>query len=260
MTKWKKIVVRLRPLILLALIFVAWEAAVVVLNIPGFKLPRPSSIFSFMVENAQYLLHHTGLTVIEAVLGFLLAVGVSIPIALGIVFSKNLEVTVFPLVVVVNVLPKIALVPVFIVWFGTGMSMKVMIVFLIAFFPLVVNTVLGLRDVDPDLVDIARSMGASTRQIFTKIRIPHSVPYLFTGMRIAIVLSVVGAIIAEFVAGTTGIGWLIIYGKAMFNTPQIFAALFSAAIVGIVLFRIVVLMERKLMPWRIREEATLGTY
>lgn len=260
MTKWKKIVVRLRPLILLALVFVAWEAAVVVLNIPRIKLPRPSSIFDFMVGNAPYLLHHTGLTVYEAVLGFLLAVAVSIPISIGIVFSKHIEVTVFPLVVVIQVLPKIALVPVFIVWFGTGVSMKVIIVFFLSFFPLVINTVLGLRDVDPDLVNIARSLGASTRQIFTKIRIPHSVPYLFTGMRIAIVLSVVGAIIAEFVAGMTGIGWLIIDGKAMFNTPQIFAALFSAAIVGLVLFRIVVLVEGKLMPWRKREEATLGTY
>lgn len=260
MMRWKEIVAKLRPIIFLILVFVVWEAAVVFLNLPAFKLPRPSSIFSFMGGNAPYLLHHTSITVLEAVLGFLLAMAVSIPIATGMVLSKNVEITVFPLVLVIQVVPKIAIVPVFLIWFGTGVPMKILLVFFITFFPLVVNTVLGLRDVDPDLVNLVRSLGAGRRQIFTKIRFPNSVPYIFTGMKIAIVLSLVGAIIAEFVAGNTGIGWLIVHGKAWFNIPQVFAALFLAAIVGLALFWAVVLLEKKLIPWRKRAGATLGTY
>lgn len=260
MIRLKEIVYRLKPIIFLILVFVVWEAAVISLNLPRMKLPRPSSVFSFMAGNASYLLRHTSTTVLTAVLGFLLAMGLSIPIATGMVLSKNVEITVFPIVLVIQVVPKIAIIPIFIIWFGTGLTMKLLLVLLIAFFPLVVNTVLGLRDVNPDLVDLARSLGASRRQVFTKIRFPNSLPYLFTGMKIAIVVSLVGTIIAEFVTGNTGLGWLIVHGKAWFIIPELFAALFIAAIVGLALFWTVVLLEKKLIPWRKRAEATLGTY
>ena len=256
---WKERVVRLKHLMLIIFVVVAWEAVVVFLNLPVYKLPRPSVIFTYIIENAQYVFYHTGLTISAAVLGFLIALMFSFFVAIGIVFSKKIKSMLFPLVLVIRVLPKIVLIPIFILWLGTGIQMKLVVVFLISFFPLVVNTTLGLMEVHPDLVDLARSLGGSTRDIFIKIRIPNSLPYIFTGMKIAIAYSVIGAIIAEFIAGQTGIGWLMTEGKAFFNLPQAFAALLLAAIVGFTLFRAVMLLEKKVVTWRKREEIILGT-
>jgi NitT/TauT family transport system permease protein len=174
-------------------------------------------------------------------------------LALLVVWNKLLEQAVLPLLVLFNTLPKVALAPLFVIWLGYGIWPNIVIAVTVSFFPVVINTAAGLTNVDPDLLDLVRSLKASKWQIFRKIRFPNALPYIFAGLKLNATLSVIGAIVGEFVASDAGLGALIIAGGVTLDTPSIFASLCLIALLGLVLYAAVVAVERLVMPWEFRE-------
>ena len=228
--------------------FAFWEVLVRVTGVSEFLLPAPSTIFSVMLnmQRAYYVpwIHHIRLTLFEIIAGFLLAVAVGILLAVFITYSTTMEKTLMPVIVFVEVLPKIAVAPLFLIWIGYGMEPKIAIAFLIAFFPMVVNTATGLRDVDPDLIDLLRILKASKMQVFAKVRFPSAIPHIMSGLKISMTSAVIGAIVGEFVASSEGLGYLIVNAQSTLQTPMAFASLFYIAILGLILFGAVSLMGR----------------
>ena len=196
------------------------------------------------------LAEHTYVTLYETVIGFLLAALIGIAAAVLIVYSKTAERSLYPIILFAQVIPKIAIAPILIVWFGTGLSPKIILAVLIAFFPVVVSGVAGLRDTDPELLDLSATMGASRWSVFVKVRFPGALPQLMAGLKVAVTLAVVGAVVGEFVGASEGLGYLMQRGAAQFQTARVFAALFILAGIGIGLFALATLLERFLLPWR----------
>jgi NitT/TauT family transport system permease protein len=183
--------------------------------------------------------------------GFVLALLFGVLAAIGIVYSRILEHTLYTLLVSLNSIPKIALAPLFIIWFGTGAESKVAVSFLIALFSIVIDTVLGLRSADPDALDLLKTMKGSRFQALVKIRFPNALPYMFAGMKVAISLALVGAIAGEFVASQEGLGFVILSSQSMFQTVRVFAAILLLGVGGTVLFFLVDLAERLACPWHV---------
>ena len=228
-----------------------WEGAVVVFKIKPFLLPAPSAVLAELARDPGWYAAHSGQTLLETFLGFLLAVVLGVVMAVGIVYSKFIEQTLYTLLVGMNSIPKVAVAPLFIVWLGTGLEPKVAIAFLIAVFPIVIDSVLGLRSVDPDMLDLARSMRGSRFQVLTKIRFPNALPSLFAGMKVGIAFAFIGSIVGEFVASSSGLGYVIITSQANFDTTRMFAAILLLAVIGTILFYVVELAERAFIPWHV---------
>jgi NitT/TauT family transport system permease protein len=186
-------------------------------------------------------------------LGFLFALVIGVAAAIGIVYSKILENTLYTLLVSLNSIPKIALAPLFIIWMGTGMSSKVAISMLIALFAIVIDTVLGLRSVEPDVLEMTKSMKATPFQVLWKVRFPTAMPAMFAGMKVAISLALVGAIAGEFVASQVGLGYAILTAQGMFQITSVFASIVLLGILGTVLFYLMNLIERWVMPWHVSQ-------
>ena len=167
---------------------------------------------------------------------------------------KVLEETIYPLVIFTQVIPKIAIAPLLIIWLGYGAPPKIVIVFLICFFPMVIDTAAGLKSVEEDMLHLIRALGATPWQIFTKIRLPNAMPYIFNGMKISVTLAVVGAIVGEFVGASKGLGYLILVGSANLETNLLFAAVIVLSLLGIVLFSLVRALEKIFIPWKPPEE------
>lgn len=237
-----------------------WEGLVRLLKPPAFFLPPPSLILRDIAQSPGWYAWHAMYTVGATLLGFGLAVAIGVVAAIGIVYSRFLEHTLYTLLVALNSIPKIALAPLFIIWMGTGTGSKVAISMLIALFSIVIDTVLGLRSVEPDVLDLVRSMHGSTLQVLVKIRFPNALPYMFAGMKVAISLALVGAIAGEFVASEVGLGYVILVSQGMFQTTRVFAAILLLGILGTVLFYLVDLTERLLCPWHVshRSSAVAG--
>jgi len=235
--------------------FALWQLGVMVLKPPEYILPAPIAIFKEMVSAPLWYLGHTVKTIGATMLGFFLALAVGCLAAIGIVYSRILENTLYTLLVALNSVPKIALAPLFIIWMGTGISSKVAISFLIALFAIVVDTVLGLRSVDPDAVDLFRSLRGRSWQTLLWLRAPNALPYLFAGMKVAISLALVGAIAGEFVASQAGLGYVILSAQGAFQTTRVFAAIVLLGILGTILFFIVDLIERLVCPWHVSHRA-----
>jgi NitT/TauT family transport system permease protein len=231
--------------------FGLWEALVHLLGIAPFILPPPSAVFLEMASDPRWYLNHAFYTVGACLLGFLIALIVGVLAAVGIVYSRVLEATLYTLLVSLNSIPKIALAPLFIIWMGTNISSKVAISMLIALFSIVIDTVLGLRSVDPDTLSMARSMRARPLQILWKIRFPTALPHMFAGMKVAISLALVGAIAGEFVASQVGLGYVIMTAQGMLHTTRVFAAIVLLGILGTGLFYLIVLAERLIIPWHV---------
>ena len=183
--------------------------------------------------------------------GSVLALIIGISASVAIVYSRLLENTLFTLLVSLNSIPKIALAPLFIIWIGTNVASKVAISMLIALFAIVIDTVLGLRSVDADTLSMARSMRASPLQILWRVRFPAAMPFIFAGMKVAISLALVGAIAGEFVASQAGLGYVILTAQGMFQTTRVFAAIILLGVLGTVLFYLIVLVERLVIPWHV---------
>ena len=235
------------PLALTGVILIAWEVITPLSGIHELILPQPSVIAVTIVEEWAKLLKHTQVTLLESLYGFLLGIGIAVPLALGIFSWKFFERAVYPILVVLNTVPKVALAPILVLWFGFGWTPKILVGFLIAFFPIVISTVVGLQGMDKDMVHLARSMGASPWQTFMKFRLPAALPSIFGGLKVGITLAVIGAVIGEYVASEEGLGYLQLLASSEFNSPLNFAALIFIAIMGIILFYVVEFAERILI-------------
>lgn len=230
-------------------VFVLWQVLVTGLHVRALILPAPLSIFRALLNQPHYFLQEGLYTLMTTLIGFGLAVAVGILLAIIIVEIRILESTLYALIVALNSVPKVAIAPLFVIWLGTGPGPKVAIAFLIAFFPIVIDTVLGLKSVPKDMLDLAKSMRGARIDQFWRIRLPSALPSVFAGMKVGISLALVGAIVGEFVASDHGLGYIILTAQGTFETSQIFAANILLGAAGIVLFWMMSALERQLLPW-----------
>jgi len=241
------------PIALLALTIGGWEAYVRIDDTPAWFLPSPSAIARETIDSRELLWEHTWTTLQEVLIGYAIALVVGIATALLIALSPVAERTVYPLIVASQAIPIIALAPILLIWFGFGMTPKIIVVVLLCFFPIAVNMADGLRAVDRDALNLLRSMGASRWQLMRLVRIPSSLPYLMSGARIAAAVSVIGAIVGEWVGASSGLGYLMTRAASQFLTARLFAAVAISAVIGIAMFVIVALIGRWLVPWDVRD-------
>ena len=255
---WYKLNRGFRVAIVLMSTIVLWEVSVIVFDVKEFLVPRPTVVGALMCDDPLWMLEHTWHTFYETIIGFVLAVVFGVILAILIVSSRFLEETLYILLVTLNSVPKVAVAPLFVVWMGTGLSPKVAIAAMIAIFVIVIDMVLGLRSVDPEMIDLARSMKASKMKTLFKIRFPHALPNLFAGMKVAITLALIGSIVGEFVASDKGLGYVILVAQGQFDTPQMFVSIVLLAILGTVLFFLVDLAEKFVLPWHVSRRQEEG--
>ncbi|HXX38324.1 MAG TPA: ABC transporter permease [bacterium] len=238
------------PAGLFAAVLVVWEWAVRMFGVPVYILPPPSRIAEVLVSDRAMLFGDAVVTLAEVLLGFAVAFVVGIVLALAIFSSRTIERAVYPLVIASQTVPVFAIAPLLIVWFGYGMASKVAMAALIVFFPIVVNTVDGLRAADEDLVNLLRILGAGQRRILYTIRIPAAMPFVFSGVRIAVATSVIGAVIGEWVGATRGLGFEMIHANAQLHIDRVFAAIVYLSTMALILFVAVSGTEWLVLPWR----------
>ena len=239
-----------------AVALILWEIGHHVFRVPFYILPAPSDILDKFLSSGPLLLGHALVTLREVAGGFLLGVTVGMVVAVLMASSRALERMLYPLVISSQTFPKEALAPLFVIWFGFGLAPKVVIAGLISFFPVVVNMTRGLLSVDPIALDLMRSLTASRGQIFLKLRFPHAVPYLFAALKMCVTLSVIGAVVGEFVGSSAGLGHLIRLANTEMATDLMFAALVSLGAMGTLLFLIVDAVEKRFLKrWGISAEA-----
>ncbi|CAN5560013.1 ABC transporter permease [soil metagenome] len=237
------------PALLLVLTVAAWELWVRIDNTPAWFLPSPSAVAEETFSSRALLWEHTWTTLQEVMLGYVIALVVGVASALLIAYSPIAERTIYPIIVASQAIPIIALAPILLIWFGFGMTPKVIVVVLLCYFPIAVAMADGLRSADADALNLLRSMGASRWQIMRIVRMPSSLPYLVSGARIAAAVSVIGAIVGEWVGASSGLGYLMTRAASQFLTARLFAAVAISAVIGITLFVIVALIGRMLVPW-----------
>lgn len=240
-------------IVVLAAALLLWEAGVWVFRPSPLILPAPSAVFVAFLETPGVFMRHLGFTLAMTSIGFVLSVVLGVALAVGIIYSKFLERTIYTLLVALNSIPKVALAPLFVIWMGTGPEPKIAIALMLAIFPIVIDMVLGLRSVDPDMLSLARVSKASSWAILCKIRFPYALPSLFAGMKVAVSFALVGAIVGEFVAGSRGIGFQILVAQGNFDTVRVFVSLLLLGVVGTVLFFLVDYAERLLVPWHVSQ-------
>lgn len=235
---------------LVALFLLAiWEAGVRLLGIKEYLLPPPTRIWTEFVKRSPLVMGGAWVTTQEILGGYLLAVLVSIPFALAVTYSRFMENAVYPVVVFLQIVPKIAIAPLFIIWFGFGYTPKLLIVFLLSFFPIVVSSIAGFKAVDPEIMDFARTTGAGGWRLFAKIRLPQALPDIFIGMKVGAALSATAAIVAEFVASDKGLGYLLLQYNGNLDTPMVFAVIFLLSFIGLAVYYVVEFIERITIPW-----------
>jgi len=251
----------LKKLIPLAgiLVFLAiWQAGVMIYKMPAYLLPAPTEIIQTFIDEFPKLLRHGWITTYEMLLGYGLAVAVAIPLAIAITSSQRFDQFVMPTLLFFQVVPKVAVAPLFLVWFGVGVTPKILVAFLISFFPIVIDAAVGLRSMSVEMTDLARSMGASRSQIFAEFRLPTSLPYLFSGLKVAATLAIAGAVVGEFVGADKGLGYLLLVTNSNMETALMFATIVALTIIGLAFFYSVEFLEALLIPWhvthRVREE------
>lgn len=226
-----------------------WQAYVTLFHVPTAVLPRPLAVWDALVANWSLIVAEGKVTAVESILGFLLAFALGVPLAVAIALSRVLNLVFYPLLIATQSLPKVALAPLLLVWLGTGIESKLAAAWLVAFFPIVVDTATGLRATPPELLDLAASVRANGWQTFWKIRFPAALPFVISGSKVAITLAVIGAVIGEFIGSNEGLGNLLLVANSQVNTPLAFAALFGLAGLGLVLYALVAGVEKALEPW-----------
>ncbi|MBB4188480.1 NitT/TauT family transport system permease protein [Sinorhizobium terangae] len=236
-------------LITLVSAVVLWEICVRLFQISPILLPSPSTVWVEFWKMPSFFLYNAGVTLVVTLAGFFLAAVFGILLAVVIVSSKTLERPVFSALVALNSVPKVALAPLFVVWMGIGPEPKIAIAVMLAIFAIVIDTVLGLRSVDPDMINLARVGRASAWQILTKVRLPCALPSIFAGLKVAISLALIGAIIGEFVGSSSGLGFAILTAQGQFDTPGLFVSLALLIAMGSLLFNLMEGIERLSIPW-----------
>jgi NitT/TauT family transport system permease protein len=230
-------------------VVVFWELAVRLFQVPVFVIPAPSAILLALVDSRAALVSASKATAVEVLFGFVLAAVVGIAVALVIVRFERFGKALYPLVVLFQTVPKVALAPIFILWFGYDLAPKVVLIVVIAFFPVAIDMLAGLQSVEPSFVALMQSVGASRSEILLRVRIPHSLPHLMAGLKVAITFSVIGAIVGEFAGASAGLGYVIQFASTQLETPLVFAALIVVSVLGLFFYYLVEFAERLLVPW-----------
>jgi NitT/TauT family transport system permease protein len=241
--------VRLAPWIYTAALFILWEAVVRIFSIPEFFLPAPTAVAKAFVEFWPAIYRNSLVTLVTTMIGFGLAVGFGLALGLVVGWSRSIYAGLYPLMIGFNAIPKVAVVPILVLWFGIGFVPAVLTAFLISFFPIVVNVATGLATIEPEMEDVLKALGASKLDIMRKVGIPRTLPYFFGSLKVAITLAFVGSVISESIASNNGIGNLMLQAQAQFKVPLIFAGLVALAIEGIVMYALMAMLEKRMTGW-----------
>lgn len=244
----------LLPTLTIVVLIGLWWLATIVFDWKPFLVPDPGDVWRELSAQRHELPGHVQTTLVETLEGFALAIVLGIPVAVAIASARFLESTLYPALVALNAVPKIAIAPLLVIWMGFGAGPKIAMVVLICFFPIVISTATGLKATPPELVDLIRSLSASPWQQFVKVRFPAALPYVFVGLKVAISLAVIGAVVGEFVGATKGLGYLIVASGQNANTSLAFAAIMILSLMSILLFYALVIAERLLVPWAAEEQ------
>lgn len=240
----------LYPLATTGGVLLAWQLLVPLSGLASFVLPLPSDIARTLIEESGRLAPSFIVTAMESVGGLLVSIAVAVPLALAIAYMPIFERSIYPILVATQAIPKIAIAPLFTIWFGFGFESKLLIAFLVAFFPILIDTVVGLKSVNREYVYLVRSMGgASEWQVLRRIRAPYALPYFFSGVKVAVTLAVIGAVVGEFMGSDVGLGYVLLDALGFVDTKLLFAAITLLAMLGIVMFYAVVAIERLAIPW-----------
>jgi NitT/TauT family transport system permease protein len=249
---------RILPAVFLAAIVGLWELASRFSDVPVYILPAPSAIVERLVRSWPLLWEHSIVTLTEIGIGFAVGVALGLALAIPIAYSTIFRNTIYPLIVASQAVPKIAIAPLMVLWLGFDIMPKIVVTALMVFFPVTVTAAEGFSSVDRNLLDLLRSVHASPAQIFFKIRFPHALPQIFSGLKIGITLAVVGAVVGEWVGADSGLGYLLVYANTLLDSTLLFASLILLIAIGVVLFVIVGVLERLLLPWH-RDDSTFIT-
>jgi NitT/TauT family transport system permease protein len=236
----------LKKAIPIALFCAVWEAACVLLKIPAYIVPAPHRVVEKIINSGPLLYSHSLISMAEILIGFVLASVCAVLCAIAMVHSRRVEAVLEPFLVVSQVIPKVALAPLFIIWFGHGILPKIIIAMLIAFFPVLVNAVVGLRSVDGEIIELMDSIAANRRQLFWRVRLPTSLPYIFPALKVAALLSVVGAMVGDFVGSDRGLGYLMVLGDVNLDTDLLFASLAVVTAFGMIIYSTIEIFERRI--------------
>lgn len=247
---WSK---SLRATLSVVVCLLVWELCTRLGKIPAYILPSPSEVLIEIWTRRDRYVIAADYTLRPMLLGFASAVVIGIGLALLVNFSRRVEQTLFPVLVFFQIVPKIAVAPLFIIWFGFGLFPKVLLVFLLSFFPVVVSSITGFKSVDPDILDLARTTGAGRWKRFTRVQLPHALPTIFTGVKVASALSATAAVVAEFVASDRGLGNMLLEANGNLNTTMAFGAVFVLTMLGFALYALVELVERAAIPWHVSQ-------
>ncbi len=239
----------LLPFLATIILFIVWEAIVYIFKIPKFNLPAPSDIYVAFITQSGAILENSISTLVHTLIGFVLAIASGIFLGFLIGYSRVAYVIMYPLLVAFNTVPKVALVPLFAIWFGIGTVPAVLTAFLLAFFPIAVNVAVGLDTVEVEMKDVLRSLGASDLEVFQKVGLPHTMPYLFASLKVAVSLAFVGTVISETLASNSGIGYLMVSASSNFDVPLGFAGLCVLALMGVVLYGLFAVLEKYVIHW-----------
>ena len=237
------------PLAGTVLLIALWTFVCVYGNLPTVVLPTPDKVLNAFIARFDLIVSEGWVTLKETLYGFILALVVGIPMAVAVANSRAMNRMFYPLLIGLQSVPKVALAPIILVWLGTGMESKLAIVWLVAFFPIIVDTVAGLRSTPRELLELARSLRATPMQVFLKVQLPAALPFIFTGAKVAITLAVIGAVIGEFVGSSEGLGFLLLSATSQLDSPLAFAALFALSFLGMFVYLLVELAERLAAPW-----------
>jgi NitT/TauT family transport system permease protein len=240
-------------------ILIFWEIFVVSTGIKTYLLPSPVQVIDVMIAKSGLLFQYSLVTGYEIILGYLLSLLIGIPLGVLIYYSRLLERIIYPFLVASQTVPKVAVAPLLVLWLGFGVWPKIVVAFLISFFPIVIDTVVGLKNTQLEMIYLVKSMGASRMQTFFKISLPNALPNIFGAMKVASTLAVVGAVIGEFVAADKGLGYLLIVANGYLDTTTMFAGIVALSLLGIIFFFIIEFLERVLVPWR-RENTEMAQH
>ena len=245
----------LLPALVIFAVVLVWAVVVRLFAIPHYLLPAPQDVAARIVKEAPVLWRNGLYTLSSVLAGFAAGVAIGVPLAFMIVMNRSIERVATPFLVMSQTIPKVAIAPILVVWLGFGILPKIAIVFLISFFPIVVSSVVGLKSVESDMIDLVRSMGAGTTKIMLRVRGPSALPQMFAGFKIAVCLSVVGAIVGEFVGSDRGLGYLLLTSTGTLDGTLVWSALFVLIAMGMALFGIVSKLERWMLPWHVSVRA-----
>jgi NitT/TauT family transport system permease protein len=237
------------PLALFVGVVVAWEAVSRIFRMPEFVLPAPTAIVEVLIAHQASLAYAAFVTSQEVLWGFLLSAVIGAGVALVIARFAAFGRALYPLIVLFQNVPKVALAPLFILWFGFDLAPKVVLIVVIAFFPVAINMLVGLQTVDANLVALMRSVGASRNEILMRIQIPNSLPYLMAGLKVAVTLAVIGAIVGEFAGAQAGLGYMIQFASTQMQTSLVFAALVEVSVLGMLFYYVIEWIERRYIDW-----------